>query len=90
MSQHRLTPRQKAFIDSTLLIHTFRTITDAYIHIYKPKGSRRTSTASASRIYNKPAVVAYRNELRQIEANRAIYRQEAEHQAFLNRLAGYI
>ena len=89
MIKHRLTPRQKAFIDCTLLIHSYRTITDAYIAIYKPSGSRRTATASASRIYNKPAVVAYRNELRVIERNRAIDRKEAEHQAFLKQLSGY-
>ena len=87
MTKHRLTPRQKAFIDNTLLIHTFRTITDAYIAVYKPTGSRKTATASASRIYNKPAVRAYREELRAIETQRAIDRQEAEHQAFLAALA---
>lgn len=82
-----LTPRQKAFIDCTILIHSYNTITDAYIAVYKPKGTRKTATASASRIYNMPAVKAYREELRAIEAQRAIDRNEAEHKAFLATLA---
>ena len=82
-----LTPKQKAFIDCTILIHTYRTITDAYIAVYKPNGSRKTATASASRIYNMQAVKAYSDELRGIEAQRAIDRAEAEHQGFLNQLA---
>jgi len=86
---NRLTPRQKTFVEYTMLIHTYRTITDAYVAVYQPNGSRRTATASASRIYNKPAVVAYRDELRAIEAQRAIDKHEAEHQAFLKKLNGY-
>jgi hypothetical protein len=72
-----------------MLVHTYRTITDAYIAVYEPQGSRRTSTASASRIYNRPAVKAYRDELREIEANRALDRSEAEHQVFLATLGIY-
>ncbi|MFB1035996.1 MAG: hypothetical protein QMC38_11690 [Sinobacterium sp.] len=87
MTISNLTPRQKTFIDYTLLIHDYRTVTDAYIAVYKPKGSRKTATASASRIYNMPAVKAYRDELRAIESQRAVVRAEAGHQAFLNRLA---
>jgi len=82
MTNCRLTPRQKAFIDNTLLIHSYRTITDAYIAVYKPSGSRRTAMASASRIYNKPVVQAYRDELRAIESQRSIDKAEAEHRAF--------
>ena len=84
-----LTPRQKTFIEYTKMIHTYRTITDAYIAVYQPKGSRRTATASASRIYNMPAVKAYREELSAIEAQRAIDKSEADRQAFLSRLRGY-
>jgi len=83
---NRLTPRQKEFVDCSLLTHTYRTITDAYIAVYQPKGSRRTAMASASRIYNKPAVKAYREELRVIEAQRAVDRKETDHQAFLRKL----
>jgi hypothetical protein len=85
---NQLTPKQKTFIDYTILIHSYRTITDAYIAVYKPKGSRRTAMASASRIYNMPAVKAYKNELRAIPAQRAVDRQEANHQTFLKSL-GY-
>jgi hypothetical protein len=88
MKNSTLTPRQKAFIDNTLLIHIYRNITDAYIDVYKPKGSRRTATASASRIYNMPAVKAYRAALRAIEAQRAVDRSEARHQAFVCSLRG--
>jgi len=42
--------------------------------------------ASASRIYNMPSVIADRGELRLIEVNRAIDKQEAEHQDFLRSL----
>ncbi|MFQ3246474.1 MAG: hypothetical protein ACI9SP_003126 [Arenicella sp.] len=84
---NKLKPKQQAFIDCTILIHTYRTITDAYIAVYKPKGSRKTATASASRIYNMPAVKAYREELRAIESQRAVARAEASHQAFLSNLA---
>lgn len=85
----RLTPLQKAFVDCTLLTHRYRTITDAYIAVYKPNGSRRTATASASRIYNMPAVKEYRSDLIEIEAHRAITRKENEHEAFLSNLRGY-
>ena len=88
MTKHRLTPRQKAFIDNTILTHRFRTITDAYIAAYKPSGSRRTAMASASRIYNKPAVLDYRDELQAAETRRTIERKEAEHRAFLASLLG--
>lgn len=87
MANSNLTPKQKIFIDRTLLIHDYRTITDAYISVYAPQGSRKTATASASRIYNMPAVKAYREELRAIESQRAVDRAEASHQAFLKRLS---
>jgi hypothetical protein len=87
MTNSKLTLRQKAFIDNTLLTYTYRTITDAYIAVYQPNGSRRTATASASRIYNMPAVKTYRKELHDIYTQRAIDRCEAEHQAFLRQLA---
>lgn len=83
----RLTPRQKAFAENCLLIHTYRTHTDAYLAVYKSKGSRKTATANASRIYNMPSVRAYRKVLYRIEAQRAVDRQEKEHQSFLARLA---
>jgi hypothetical protein len=87
MTISNLTPRQKTFIDYTLLIHDYRTITDAYIAVYKPNGSRKTATASASRIYNMPAVQSYREELRAIQAQRAVDRAEAEHRTFVANLA---
>ena len=59
------------------------------ISVYSPKGSSRTATASASRIYNMPAVQAYLGKLRAIEAQRAIDRREADHEAFLAKLRGY-
>ena len=63
MQEYKLMPRQKTFVEYTLLTNSYPTITDAYIAVYKPKGSRRTSSASASRIYNKPAVKEYRRYL---------------------------
>lgn len=89
MTYHRLTPRQKAFVDCTLLVHRYRTITDAYIAVYRPKSSRRTATASASRIYNMPAVKKYRKQLQEITAQRAVEIQEQEHELFLKKLRGY-
>ena len=83
MTRSKLTPRQKAFIDNTLLIHSYRT---AYIAVYKPSGSRRAAMTSASHIYNKPVVQAYMDELRAIESKRSIDKAEAEHQAFRAKL----
>lgn len=85
----KLTPRQKRFVELCMLTHKYRTITDAYIAVYRPIGSRRTSTASASRIYNKPAVKAYRARLIEIDAVRALEIREAEHDAYIRRLRGY-
>lgn len=89
MSKPKLTPRQKVFAEYCLLINSFPTHTDAYIAVYKPKGSRRTATANASRIYNMPAVQAYLEELHQEQIKRAVDRQESERKQFLDRLAGY-
>ena len=89
MNKPRLTPRQKVFVEYCMLIHTYRTHTDAYIAVYKPKGTRKTATANASRIYNRPAVQAYINELHELQKLKAIERQELEHKAFLHKLAGY-
>ena len=86
MNKTRLMPRQKAFAENCMLIHTYPTMTDAYISIYRPKGSRRTATASASRIYNRPAVQAYVAELRAVGAQRAMDRAEQEHREFLHTL----
>ena len=83
MNKLKLTLRQKQFAEQCLLIHAHNCRTDAYIAIYKPKGTRRTATASASRIYNKPAVQAYVSELRAISAQRAVKREEVERQAWL-------
>jgi len=89
MTKSRLTPKQKVFVDCTLLVHRYRTITDAYIAVYEPKGTRRSATAAASRVYNMPAVKLYRKELREISAQRAVDEQEKENRLFLKRLRGY-
>ncbi len=82
MKKHRLTPRQKLFVEYCRLVHTYPTQTDAYIAVYKPKGSRRTATASASRIANKPSVRAYSDQLWAIDEQRRIEREDAEHRRF--------
>ena len=69
-------------------IHTYKTQTDAYIAVYKPKGTRRTATANASRIYNKPAVQAYIKKLDKLEMERAVDLKKLDRQNFLDRLAG--
>ena len=69
-------------------IHTYRTQTDAYIAVYKPKSTRRTATANASQIYNKPAVQAYIKKLDKLEMERAVDLKKQDRQNFLDRLAG--
>lgn len=86
MAKYNLTPRQKLFAEQCMLIHTHNSHTDAYIAIYKPTGSRRTATSSASRIYNRPAVQAYVDDLYEVSTQRAIDRQEAERKAFQDQL----
>ncbi len=69
-----------------MLTHSHNSHTDAYIAVYNPTGSRRTAIASASRIYNKPAVQAYVERLYKISEQRAIDREEAEHKTFMEQL----
>jgi len=85
----KLTPKQKRFVELCMLTHKYRTITDAYIAVYRPSGSRRTATASASRIYNKSAVKAYRAKLIEVDALRAVEIRQAEHDTYIRRLRGY-
>lgn len=77
MQKHKLNARQKTFVEYTLLTHSYPTITDAYIAVYKPNGSRRTSSASASRIYNKPAVKEYRQHLGDLVTQKALENAES-------------
>ena len=83
----RLTQRQRVFVHYCMQIHTYRTHTDAYIAVYKPKGTRRTATANASRIYNKPAVRAYIKKLDKLEMKRAVDLKKLDRQNFLDKLA---
>jgi phage terminase small subunit len=64
-----LTKRQKLFCERLMQTRQYRSGTDAYISVYKPKGSRRTAMASASRIRNRPAVQAYIQQLRNEQWN---------------------
>ena len=83
MTRHRLTPRQKTFVEYCHRYHQYPNHTDAYLAVYKSKGSRRTATANASRIYNKPAVQAYLEKLDEIDAQRIHDKAEEDHKRFL-------
>ena len=83
MTKHRLTPRQKKFVEYCHRYIQYPTHTDAYLAVYNSKGSRRTATANASRIYNKPAVQAYLDKLDEIHAQRTHDKAEEDHKRFL-------
>ena len=82
----RLTPRQKLFAERTRLYHTYPYHVDAYLSVYNCSGSRRTATANASRIFNKPSVQEYIKRLRQEGYRLQAETAENEHQRFIAQL----
>jgi len=80
-------PRQKKFVELSLLTLSYPTITDAYIAVYGNKKTRQAATASASRIYNKPVVIEYRKKLSELYSERALDAAVDERKLYLKRLS---
>lgn len=81
-----LTKRQKLFCERSMMFRQYSSNTDAYISVYRPKGSRRTAMASASRIRNRPAVQAYIQQLRDKQWDDWRQKEEAKRKQTMTRV----
>ena len=79
-----LTARRKLFAERCINWIKYGSHTDAYLSVYKSKGTRKTATSNASRIYNSKPVQEYLQLIHEADALRANKEAEA---AFKEHLA---
>jgi len=66
-----LTARRKLFAERCVNWIKYGNHTDAYLSVYNSKGTRKTATSNASRIYNSEPVQAYLQLIYDVDSRRA-------------------